>query len=375
MSSTPFKISINDDAIADLRRRLAAARFPDEVDGSGFAYGMNSDYLRELVSYWGNDFDWRAQEAWLNRFNHYRATIDGLNIHYVYAKSGAADAIPLLMLHGWPSSFVQMLDIIPLLTAGKDSPGFHVVAASLPGFGFSEASTKPGMSVGKIAPLMHALMTKTLGFPKYGLRSSDLGAGVANAMALQFPDSVVGSHTGGTNPWVQGAPPDNLTTEEKKFLDDARQWMQTEMAYAQLHSSKPQTIAAALNDSPAGLAAWIGEKFWRWTDNKGRIEDAVSRDAFLTNLSIYWFTQSINASMRLYYETARDAGGWGRPTAPIGYLMPVHDMFPTPKSWIERQGLIVHWTESDRGGHFMEWEQPSITANDIHAFFKKIAKT
>lgn len=188
-------------------------------------------------------------------------------------------------------------------------------------------------------------------------------------MALAYPDAVIGSDTGGTNPFLPPEIPADLTPEEAQHVADAQAWAQSEMAYLQLQASKPQTIGAALNDSPAGLAAWIGEKFWRWSDNQGRIEDAIPLDAFLTNLTIYWATETITPSMRLYYETFRAPPAWGAPAVPVGYLMPRRDMFPTRRSWIERQGPVGHWTETAEGGHFMEWEEPETVAADLRAFF------
>ncbi len=370
MTARPFTIDIPDDVIADLRDRIAATRLPDQLAGTGWSYGTDTAYLADLLDYWRTEYDWSAEQARLNAFDNFKAEIDGLDIHFVHAASDRADAIPLLMLHGWPSSFVQMLDIIPMLTAPEgDGLAFHVVAASLPGYGFSGIPTEPGMSPGAIAPYMHKLMTDVLGYDRYGLRSSDLGAGVAATMAGTSGEAVIGSHTGGTNPYLQGPIPNDLSPEEQVFVQNARTWMQQEMAYAMQHSSKPQTLAVGLNDSPAGLASWIVEKFWRWTDNDGTIESAIDRDALLTNLTIYWATQTINPSMRLYAEAARAQDGWAMPQVPVGYLMPKHDMFETPRSWIERQGPVGHWTVSEAGGHFMEWEQPRIVADDLRAFF------
>jgi pimeloyl-ACP methyl ester carboxylesterase len=295
--------------------------------------------------------------------------VDDARLHFIHQRSSREDALPLLLLHGWPSSFVQMLDIVPLLTEPESGQAFHVIIPSLPGFGFSDIPTQPGMSPAAMAPIVHRLMSDALGYERYGLRSSDLGAGVAAAMVLAYPDAIIGSHTGGTNPYLQQPLPDDLSEEEQVFVQNAQTWTFTEMAYAFLHSSKPQTLAYALNDSPAGLASWILEKFYRWVDHDGDLYSVISRDALLTNLTIYWATGTINASMRLYYEAARAEGGWGVPQVPVGYLMPLNDFFPTPRSWIERQGPVAHWTETAVGGHFLEWEQPAIVAGDLQAFF------
>ncbi len=373
LTPEPFAIAVPDEVLEDLRARLAATRFAPQVEGTGHEAGFDTAALRQVVSAW-EAFDWRAAEARLNAVPQFTVTIDGQLVHFVHVESPREDAVPLLLLHGWPSSFVQMLDLLPLLTdPPKGEQAFDVVVPSLPGYGFSGIPEKPGMGVGAMAPLMHRLMTEALGYERYGLRSSDLGAGVASTMALAYPEAVIGSHTGGTYPYLPPELPSDLSEAEQRFVADARAWIATEMAYYQLQATKPQTIAAALTDSPAGLAAWLGEKFWRWTDNEGRIEDAISMDGFLTNLTVYWVTGTIGPSMRSYYESARAEAAWGTPPVPVGYLMPVHDMFPTPREWIERQGPVSHWTEAQAGGHFLEWEEPELVAGDLRAFFGPLA--
>lgn len=374
LTPEPFTIALPDAALDDLRARLAATRFPPQIEGTGHEAGMDTTYLREIVDAWAA-FDWRAAEARLNGLPQFTVTLDGQLIHFVHAESGREDAVPLLLLHGWPSSFVQMEAIIPLLTDPPEGePAFHVVVPSLPGYGFSGIPEAPGMGVGAMAPLMHRLMTESLGYDRYGIRSSDLGAGVAAALALHHPEAVIGSHTGGTYPYLPPELPAELSEAEQRFVADAQAWIAGEMAYFQLQATKPQTIAAALTDSPAGLAAWVGEKFWRWSDNEGRIEDAIPLDGFLTNLTVYWVTGTIGASMRSYYESAREQTAWGAPQVPVGYLMPARDMFPTPREWIERQGPVGHWTEIAEGGHFLEWEQPDAVAADLRAFFGPLVR-
>lgn len=374
MPATPYVIDVPQDILDDLRARLEHTRWPDEIDGAGWDYGTNLAFLREIVGHWHDGFDWRTQERRLNRFANFRAEVDGIGIHFIHERGTGPNPVPLLMLHGWPSSFVQMLDILPLLTdpgshgGDASSPSFDVVAASLPGYGFSDRPTTPGMSTARIAPLMHTLMTDVLGYERYGLRGSDLGAGVSAQIALAHPEAVIGHHTGGTNPWVQDVP-DDLTEEEQTFVDNVQAWSQAEMAYAMEHSSKPQTLAYGLNDSPAGMARWILEKFQRWSDNDGDLRSRFSTDALLTNLTIYWVTETIGSSLRLYYETVRDPGGWGRAEVPTAMLMPRKDMFPTPRSWVERTSRVDRWTEIDRGGHFLEWEEPVLVADDLRAFF------
>ena len=341
-TAEPFAIDVPQEVLDDLRVRLERARIPPGVEGAGWGYGTDPAELRDLVDRCASGFDWRAQEERLNELPQFRAEIEtdsggSLGVHFVHVPGvsveGQEEAVPLLMLHGWPSTFAQFERIIPLLTDpaahGLPGPAFDVVAPSLVGYGFSDAATEPGMSVAAMAPVMHRLMTEVLGYPAYGIRSSDLGAGVAAQMTLQFPNSVIGSHTGGTNPFLFTVP-DDLTEEEQAFVEAAQAWGQQEMAYAQEHSTRPQTLAVALNDSPAGLLSWIVEKQRRWADVEDEagerdLSRAFTPDEVLTNATIYWVTESIGPSMRLYYESARDPGAQGAPEVPVAHLIPALD--------------------------------------------------
>lgn len=367
-----FTIAVPDEVLADLDERLARTRWPDQLPGTGWDYGTDTQYLRELVEYWQNDFDWRAQEARLNRFEHYRARIDGMWIHFVHARSPAPDAIPVLLLHGWPSSFVQMLDIIPLLTNPRehglpDGPAFDVVAASLPGFGFSDAPTRPLFGFASSARVMSALMHDVLGYERYGVRGSDIGGVVVRQMALIHPEQIIGVHLTGIIGVIGGTPP--YTAAEQAFIE-ASAAVEPELAYARLHSSKPQTLAAALNDSPAGLASWIIEKFRAWSDSNGDIESRFTKDELLTNLMVYWATQTAPASIRNYYDFTRERPVQGRVERPVGMLDTTRDLFPAaPREWGERLLNVQHWAVTDVGGHFLEWEEPELVARDMQQFF------
>jgi len=376
MSTESFAVNIPQATLDDVRDRLARTRWTDEVAGAGWDYGANLAYLKELTSYWRDTFDWRTQEQAINAFPHFRAIVDGVGIHFIHQRGTGDNPLPLVLLHGWPSSFWQMLKVIPLLTdpaahGGDAADSFDVVVPSLPGYGFSDRPAEPGMSVGRIADLCAALMAGELGYARYAARGSDLGAGVLQQLALVHPDALIGLHLSGTNPYV-GQVPDDLTDAEKQFVANAQQWTMQEMAYAMEHSSKPQTLATGLNDSPAGLAAWLVEKFRRWSDCDGAIETRFSKDELLTNLTIYWATETINSSIRLYYETARHPGNWGRVEVPTGMLMSPKDMFPTPRAWVERSYNVTRWTEIPRGGHFLEWEEPELVVEDIRAFFRPL---
>lgn len=368
MTAQPFTITISDAVLEDLETRLRLTRWPDRIAGAGWDYGIDTDILRPLVEHWAEGFDWRAVERDLNALPQFTAEIEGETIHFVHVRSEGARRIPLLILHGWPSSFLQMSDLIPLLTAEREGVSFDVIVPSLPGFGFSSQPQARGMSVARVAGLMTRLMVDVLGYDRFAGRGSDLGAGVLQQIALQTPGRLIGLHLSGTNPYI-GQVPEDLSPEEAEFVLRAQVWMQSEMAYAMLHSSKPDTVAVALNDSPAGLAAWIIEKFRAWTDT----EDVVARygrDRLLANLTLYWATGTIGSSMRLYYETVRDPGQWGRVEVPTAMLMTPHDMFPTPRAWAERGYNVQRWTEIDRGGHFLEWEEPALVADDLFAWFE-----
>lgn len=371
IKAVPFRIHVEDAKLKDLADRVHRTRFPDQIADSGWDYGTDTRYLKALCDYWADEFDWRRQEARLNAFPQFKATIDGHDIHFVHLKSEGPKSTPLLMLHGWPSTFVQMLDVAPLLTApskGGQEASFDVVIMSLPGYGLSGRPASRGMGVAHIAPLATKLMTDVLGYERFAVRASDLGAGIAQNMALQDPKSVSALHLSGTNPFIPQVPAD-LSPAEKTFVGQAQAWMQTEMAYAMEHTSRPQTLAAALNDSPAGLASWIVEKFRRWSDCGGDVETRFSKDALLTHLTIYWVTETIGSSIRLYYESAREQGGWGKPAVPVAMLMSDKDFFPTPREWAARSYDIVRWTKIDKGGHFLEQEEPKLVADDLRSFF------
>ena len=363
-----YELKVSDEALNDLHERLGRTRWPDDVEGSGWEYGVDLTYLRELIRYWREEFDWRAREEQLNRLPNRRATIDGHGIHFLHMRGGE-QAIPLLLLHGWPATFVQMTRIAPQLTGG--SPSFDVVVPSLPGYGFSDRPIVRGMSAARVAGLLDRLM-EGLGYERYAVRASDIGAGVAAALPRR---RLLGVHQSGTNPFLQDVP-DDLSERERQFVQELRQWVREEFAYGQLHATKPQTPAVALNDSPAGLAAWIVEKYRSWSDCDGDVERRFTKDDLLSNLVIYWATETIGSSMRLYFESMRD---WPAPpdaeiVVPNGVAMFPKDMVPTPREFAERQGPIDHWTDMPRGGHFGEWEEPELLADDMRTFFSQTVR-
>jgi pimeloyl-ACP methyl ester carboxylesterase len=366
----PFTISVPDAALADLQLRLERTRWPDQLSGTDWDYGTDTAYLRELLQYWQQIYDWRAEEARLNQFDQYRADIDGSRVHFVHARSPDPDAIPILLLHGWPSSFLQMLDLIPLLTESAAGPRFHVVAASLPGFGFSDVPGRAGVGFRTIAELMNTLMHDVLGYERYGVRGSDLGGVIVQQMALLEPEQIIGVHLTGMIGVAGGQPP--FTAAEQAFVD-ATAAVEGELAYARLQMSKPQTLAHSLNDSPAGLAAWIIEKFRAWSDSNGDVESRFSKDELISNLMIYWLTETAPASVRIYYDFVREPLAPGPIETPVGMLMSTRDLFPAaPREWGERFFNVQHWVETDVGGHFLEWEEPALVAEDLRTFFGSV---
>ncbi|MES2624845.1 MAG: epoxide hydrolase family protein [Pseudomonadota bacterium] len=376
--SEKITLHISQPVLDDLRYRLSHTRWPDEMAGAEWNYGTNRSYLKELVSYWADGFDWRAQEEWLNSFNHYKSNVNGLGIHYIHQRSHSTDAIPLLILHGWPGSFLQMLKLLPLLTdpaahGMSDTTSFHVVIASLPGFGLSDASAKPGFAMEAIADVMATLMHDVLGYKKYGVRGSDLGGTTIDQMARRYPQQIIGAHL--TQLIVAGpvTPTDNTTQAERDFLAACVLIGNTELSYARQHASKPQTLAYGLNDSPAGLAAWLVEKYHKWGDTAGNIESRFSKNFLLTTLTLYWATETIGSSIRTYYDMVRNRGNMNHIDVPTGFLMSKKDMFPpAPREWAERSHNVVHFSEAVTGGHFLEWEEPELVAKDMQVFFSKL---
>lgn len=372
----PFTVHIPQSDLDDLSDRLARTRWPDEVSGAGWDYGSNMDYMQELCDYWRNKFDWRAQENAINKFAHFRAEIGGIGIHFIHERGKGENPVPIMLLHGWPSSFWQMQKIIPFLTdpeghGGEASDSFDVIVPDLPGYGFSDRPKEKGMSVLRIGDLFARLMTEGLGYERFAVRATDLGTGAAQQLGLTYSNSIIGLHLSGANPGASASPPQDLSEAEKKFVADVQDFWGREGAYAMMHATKPQTLAYGLNDSPAGLAAWIVEKFRAWSDCDGDLEKRFSKDELLTNLTIYWATQTINSSCRLYYETMHNWRNPGRRIElPTAMAMFPKDLVPQPREWTQRQYNVQRWTQMPRGGHFPEWEEPELLAQDIRAFFR-----
>ena len=367
-----MRIAIPDEDVEELRRRLRQTRWPSQIAGSQWADGTDGEYLRELVAYWADHYDWREREARLNRWDHFLADVDGTRLHFIRAAGQGADPVPLLLMQGWPSSFIQMLNIIPLLTEARSdgTPSFDVIAVSMPGYPFTQFPREHGMSFARIADFIMKLMVDVLGYERFAARGSDQGALVQQQMGLKYPERLIGLHRSGITPFAV-VTPDNLSEAEIAYQRQVAAWAPTETAYAWIQGLRPETLTPALADSPVALASWFIEKFQRWGDCPGDVDAHFGRDNLLDNLSLHWFTGSGAASTRLYREVMRDPGLKGRVQVPTAILMPLRDgiTVPAPREWAERFYTVERWTVMPQGGHFAEWEKPDAVADDIREFF------
>ena len=373
-----FNIHIDQAILDDLKARLAQTRWPDETDNGNWQYGTNMKYLQELCAYWKNEFDWKKTEQYLNGFNHFKAAIGGVGIHFIHEKGKGKNAIPLLLTHGYPDSFLRFLKVLPLLTAANNDVCFDVVVPSIPGFGFSDKPGEPGTDPQKIANLFSQLMTEELGYQQFIAQGGDWGSSITESIAIQHPELLMGFHlTDIPYQHLFSVAPDDLTPAEKKFMETGKEWQMKEGGYAIIQSTKPQTLGYALNDSPAGLASWIIEKFYRWSDCNGQLENTYTKDELLANLTIYWATQTINSANRIYYETmqsnAKNKAAAAPPkiTVPAAISLYPKDLIAAPREYADRIYNVQQWTEMPKGGHFAAMEQPALFAADI----KKFAKT
>lgn len=380
MAVQPYKIEIPDSVLDDLKSRLERTRWPDELPDTGWDYGSNLDYVKELVEYWRTKFDWHAQEKLINSFSHFKSKVDGLNIHFIHEKGKGPNPMPLVITHGWPGTFFEMYKIIPMLSdpashGGDPADAFDVVAPSMPGYGFSDATDKRGLSVLSIGDLWAKLMSENLGYQKFAAQGGDWGARVTAKLGLSHGDKVIGIHTTSTSsptPY-QGPGTRELSEAENAMLAQRIQWLADEGGYSHIQATKPQTLSYGLNDSPAGLAAWIVEKYRTWSDCGGDVESRFTKDELLTTITIYWVTQSINSSTRLYYESffqAWDLAKDEKIQVPVAIAsFPRENSVPL-REWAERSFNIQQWTDMPSGGHFAALEEPDRLVEDIRKFFR-----
>src|SRR5215212_1102687 len=372
-----FKIDIPDEALGDLHRRLDAARWPDELPVGDWSRGVPLGYLKELAGYWRNSFDWRAQEARLNEFPQFITEIDGQRIHFLHVRSPEPDALPLIITHGYPGSVAEFMDIIGPLTnprayGGDPADAFHVVAPSLPGFGFSTPLAGTGWEVGRTARAWATLMNR-LGYNRYGAQGGDVGSGVSGDLAKIDAGHVVGIHINtDADATVIFANPDAvaaLSDEDKATVQSMQQVWEDRKGYIAIQSTRPQTIAYSLTDSAVGQLAWIVEKFQEWTDPAAHLpQDAVDLDQLLTNVSIYWFTRSGATAANFLWEAFHALGDWGAPgQAPVGWA--AFGGESVTRRLVDPEGKIEHWSDFPRGRHFAAMEAPDLLVGDIRLFF------
>ncbi len=371
----PFRIDVPDSVLADLRERLARTRWTDQIPDTGWKLGTDTAYLRELCDYWREGYDWRAQEAQLNAVPQFTTEIDGQRIHFVHARSKHEDALPLVITHGWPGSVLEFQKITPLLTdpeahGGRKEDAFHVVCPSMPGYGFSGPTADRGWDPKRIAAAEVELMRR-LGYERYGAQGGDWGSMVTSQIGALDPEHCAGIHL---NMVIALPQEGELDEQEQGWATDTQTFNTRETGYQQIQGTKPQTLGLSLNDSPAGLCGWIVEKFRTWSDCGGDVESVFSRDELLTNVMIYWVTETINSSIRLYYEVMQ--GGTALPTekvpVPMGCAIFPREIYKAPRKWAEALYDVRHYEVYEKGGHFAAMEQPQALAKDLRTFFAMV---
>ncbi len=382
----PFEIRTPDSTLTDLRERLARARWAPKLGDGGWDYGLSIDYLRELARYWATSFDWRAQERAINKFAHFRAQVDGKNVHFIHERGRGPDPLPLILTHGFPDSFLRFAKIIPMLSdpashGGDPGDSFDVVAPSLPGYGFSDP-LDGGNSIFRVSDCWHQLMTANLGYRRYAAHGGDWGSLITEILARDHATAVIGIHLTDVPFHHSFQKPSDVTRKERKFLADIAKFTQDQGGYAVVQGTTPQALALGLNDSPVGLAAWIVEKWRRWSDCGGDVERRFTRDELLNNVMIYWVTQTINTSFAPYYDVAHagaltwmkeKAKEWlGASHVPAGFAMFPKDLSHPPREWAQRFFDVQRWTEMPEGGHFAALETPELLVNEIREFFRPL---
>ena len=372
----PFRIEISDAALEDLRRRLAATRWPDPEPVPDWTQGTPLAYVQDVCAYWAAEYDWRATERRLNALSQFVTPIDGVDIHFVHIRSRHDDAMPLVMTHGWPGSIVEFLKVMAPLTdptahGGRAADAFHLVCPTLPGYGFSGKPTATGWGAEKIARAWSELMQR-LGYSRFAAQGGDWGSLVTTAIGVQDPAHCLGIHVNMPIVAPDPATLDQLTDKEKSALEGRKYYDDWDSGYSKEQSTRPQTVGYGLVDSPAGLAAWILEKFWAWTDHDGHPENVLTRDELLDNIMMYWLPGAGASSARLYWESFR-RGSLDPVNVPAGISIFPKEIFRSSRRWAEKRFTkLVHWNELDRGGHFAAFERPEVFVNEVRAAFGRM---
>ncbi len=373
-----FGIDVSNELLNDLSTRLKNTKWPNGRDSSQWKYGTNKEYLKDFVEYWIEEYDWRSQEKKLNGYSQFTCRVDDVDIHFFHIKGKGENPIPLILSHGWPDSFIRYQKVIPMLTdparfGGNPNDSFDVVIPSLPGFGFSTLPDSRGVNNADVADLWNQLMTEKLGYEKFGALGGDMGSGVTRYLAYNHPEHLIAIHltdVGIIRELVYSDDPENLSAEEKHYKQKALQWFSQEGAYISIQSTKPLTLAYSLSDSPAGLAAWILEKFYAWSDCDGNLDNRFTKDELLTNIMIYWVSNSIGTANHIYYENTHSLPELGKITVPTGIAQFSNDVLPPPRKWVENNFNLVNWTDIPEGGHFTAMESPDLFADDVIKFYR-----
>jgi pimeloyl-ACP methyl ester carboxylesterase len=373
----PYKIDVSDDVLRDLGERLARTRWPEALPGEPWSRGADVAYIRELCGYWADGYDWRKHEESLNAWPMFSSTIDDVDIRYWHVRGKGESPKPLMLVHGWPGSIYEFHHFIEPLTdpeahGGDPADSFDVVIPCLPGYGFSGKPQEAGWGPTRIAAAFDALMTHELGYERYGTQGGDWGGIVTSLMAANHGEHVIGAHLN----FIIGSPTAEQAQQPqaKPYLENAARIGRDEMGYNITQSTKPMSLGIAQSDSPAGIAAWIVEKFRTWSDCDGDVERVFSKDTLLTNIMFYWATNSIASAANLYFESrAEGRGGWPAIAAPVGVAMFPKELARCPREWVPSTFNVVRWTEMPRGGHFAALEQPALLLDDIRAFFRALA--
>ncbi len=363
--------------LEDLRVRLNNTRWPQQIINTDWDRGVPIDYLKSLTDYWKERYEWRKHEAVLNQYPQYTSTIEGINIHFFYIKSANPNAIPLILTHGWPDSFLRYTKIIPFLSdpqkyGGTIEDAFDIIIPSLPGFGFSSAPDKEGVSNAYVADLWVKLMVEELGYSKFAAAGGDIGSGVTRYIASKYPDKLIGMYLTDIGIIRELLSPtgNNRSNVEELYARNAKEWIAQEGAYMSIQSTKPHTLSFGLSDSPVAVASWIIEKLYSWSDCNGAIENLYSKDEIITQVMIYWLTNTLSSSIQYYYENTHGLPDMEKTNVPTGIATFPKDILIPPEDWTKEHFNIIHWTRLSHGGHFTAMEAPELFANDLRDFFR-----
>ncbi|WP_437373768.1 epoxide hydrolase family protein [Maribacter litoralis] len=372
----PYSVCVPQKVLDDMNQRIGNTRWPDEIRYSKWDFGTNLSYMKELSNYWLNNFSWRKVEDEINHYPNFMAEIDGNRIHFLHIKGKSKNSVPLIITHGWPGSFIEMMKLIPLLTSDEDF-SFDLIVPSIIGFGFSSKCVEPGCDNAYVADLWHKLMLE-LGYKKYGAQGGDIGSGISTRLGIKYPNHIIGIHlnyvSDSFKPYTTNG--EVLSSEVQQYLQELKEWEDTEGGYAFIQSTKPITLAYGLNDSPIGLCAWILEKFNSWSDNGGNLETVFTKDEILANVTLYWVTQSIHSSIRIYNENGKNPLVFGENDfvkPPVAYTCFPKELSRPPRGYISKGYNITQWTDMQSGGHFAAMEKPKLLAQDIIKFYKALA--